>query len=301
MSISEYNKITRNITKITNEDYLLDKVSKNETTIYWGVSVDDVPTIRYIHSFLKIGDFLNSGCKVIVLLADLHAYLNSKKRKWSDIEIKTKYYKEILLKTMKVLNIDISNLFFVNGSQFQLSIDYTIKYFDLLNRVKIEDAKEAMNATDSDTMSKLVYSVLQLSDEYHLKVDAEFGDYKQEKIFELGCKLNKEKVNKISYLIGPYINDFSICLTDGEDIIRQKIKKINFKKDDVDNDLFRMVKHIIFLMNKSVEVKALYTNTIYYVNSYEEFEKLFLSKDISTNDIKTFVIKFLIDFLKTII
>jgi len=293
MSILEYDKIIRNTSKVTNEDYLMRKLEEGQITIYWGVSVDELATIRYLHTFLKIADFLNSGCKVIVLLADLHAYLNSKKRKWSDIELKTKYYKDILLKTMKTLNIDISNLFFVKGSQFQLSIDYTIKYFDLLNCVKIQDAKESMNVKDDDTMSKLVYPILQLADEYHLKADAEYGDYKQEKIFQLGCKMN----NKISYLIGPYINDFSIYLTDSKEVIEQKIRKISFAKDDLNNDLFLIVKHIIFLVHKSIEIKALYTNVIYYINSYEEFEKLFLSRDISPNDIKLFITNFLINFI----
>lgn len=298
--MSSYEIITNNISKIIDEEYLKTRLVDNQITIYWGISMSEIPTVRYLHTFMKISDFLRSGCKVIVLLADLHAYLQNKKKNWELIELRTKYYQEIILRVLKLLNVDISNLFFVKGSKFQLSIDYTIKYYDLLHRIKIDDAIKSMEGIieNDDTVSQLVYPILQLTDEYYLNVDVEFGDYKQEKIFELGHNVNKEKVNKTTYLIGPYINDFSINLLENESVIRQKIKKINFSKDDIENDLFKFMKYIILPKNNKISFKTFYDDKTYDLTTFEELQTLFLEKKVRPIDIKQIVCNFLIDFLK---
>jgi tyrosyl-tRNA synthetase len=300
--MQSYDIITNNIPTVIEHDHLKTKLSSiDPITIYWGISMNDIPNIDYLYNIIKIRDFLLCGIKVVILLADLHAYLQSKKKNWGIIENKCKYYTELIVQVLKLMNVDISNLFFVKGSKFQLSIDYTIKYYDLLNRVTIEDAADSVKdisiPSEPNMVSRLIYPILQLTDEYYLKVDAEYGDYKQEKIFNLGHKINKNKNNKLTYLIGQKLNSFDISLFDDENTIIQKIKKVYFPKNDDNNDLLKYIKYVVFPIKNNIQIKTLYSSEIYDLYNYERLHSLFVNKTIKTIDIKQIVINFLIEFL----
>lgn len=100
--IDKYNIITRNLQEILGDDALLkEKINSNNFSIYWGTAPTGKPHIGYFVPLIKIADFLNAGCKVKILFANLHAYLDNMKSSWELLEYRTLYY-EKLIKLMLV-------------------------------------------------------------------------------------------------------------------------------------------------------------------------------------------------------
>ena len=87
--------ITRNLQEIIGLDELKEKISnKKEISIYWGTMPTGSISIAYFFPMLKVADFLKAGCKVKILLADLHAALDSVT--WNILEKRYNYYEEAI-------------------------------------------------------------------------------------------------------------------------------------------------------------------------------------------------------------
>src|SRR4051812_12741356 len=67
-------------------------ISERPVEIYWGTAPTSTPHIAYFLPMLKIVDFLAAGCKVKILLADIHAYLDDKKVGRKKVAHRTKFY-----------------------------------------------------------------------------------------------------------------------------------------------------------------------------------------------------------------
>jgi tyrosyl-tRNA synthetase len=70
---------------------------------------------------LKIADFLDAGCEVTILLADLHAFLDAMKSTMGQLQMRTQYYEIIIKELLLGLGVDINKLRFVKGTDFQLT------------------------------------------------------------------------------------------------------------------------------------------------------------------------------------
>ena len=62
-----------------NEEGLKKIVKERDLTLYWGTATTGKPHVAYFVPMSKIADFLMAGCKVTILFADLHAYLDNMK------------------------------------------------------------------------------------------------------------------------------------------------------------------------------------------------------------------------------
>ena len=89
------NLITRNLKEVLGETQLklLLKNSSSEPVIYWGTAPTGKIHIGYFMAMLKIADIIEAGCKVKILVADLHAYLDSMKSSLVQLEARTEYYR----------------------------------------------------------------------------------------------------------------------------------------------------------------------------------------------------------------
>lgn len=76
---------------------------------------------------------------------------------------------------------------FVLGSSYQKSSDYCLDVYRLSSLISEHDAKKAsaeiVKQSDNAPLSGLLYSVLQVLDEEHLKVDCQLGGVDQRKLF----------------------------------------------------------------------------------------------------------------------
>jgi len=124
------NLIKRNLQEVMNEDKAIVEMKKimkkRPLKIYWGTATTGAPHIAYFVPFSKLGDFLLAGCEVVILLADVHAFLDAQKTPWELLDARVEYYKAIITAMLRSLGVPIERLKFVRGSDFQFDKNYTL-------------------------------------------------------------------------------------------------------------------------------------------------------------------------------
>ena len=92
----KFDAIKHNLQEVIAEEQLKTVLSQRDLKIYWGTATTGRPHIAYFVAMRKIADFLQAGCEVTVLFADLHAYLDNLKAPWSLLELRVEYYKKCI-------------------------------------------------------------------------------------------------------------------------------------------------------------------------------------------------------------
>jgi len=183
----KYKLITRNLQEVIGEDKIKAGLAERDLKIYWGTATTGKPHIAYFVPMSKISDFLNAGCEVTILFADLHAYLDNMKAPWELLAKRTEYYARVIKAALKSIGVPLEKLKFVKGSDYQLSKEYTLDVYRLSSLVSEHDAKKAgaevVKQSQNPLISGLLYPGLQALDEEYLKCDAQFGGIDQRKIF----------------------------------------------------------------------------------------------------------------------
>jgi tyrosyl-tRNA synthetase len=138
-------------------------------------SLDFVPMI-------KLAELLAADCEVTVLLADIHAFLDSMKSTPELVQYRVKYYQFMISAMLKAIGVSIDKLKFVIGSSYQQTPDYIFDIFRLSSVVSEHDAKRAgaeiVKQSKNAPLSSLMYPILQILDEEHLHVDVQLGGSK---------------------------------------------------------------------------------------------------------------------------
>lgn len=189
LSVDEkYKLITRNLQEVIGSEEIMKKIiAVRPLKIYWGTAITGRIHIGYFMPMLKIADYLQAGCEVTILLADLHAYLDNMKSDLKQIELRTQYYETMLKALLNSLNIDSNKLNFVRGTSFQLTPKYTMDVYRANSFITINKAKhagaEVVKQSDNPTMNGLLYPTLQALDEEYLGVDIQTSGIDQRKIF----------------------------------------------------------------------------------------------------------------------
>jgi len=148
---------------------------------------------------LKIASFLRAGCRVKILLADIHGFLDNLKAPIELVKYRAEYYKFVITNLLQAIGVSIDKLEFVLGSTYQLTAEYQMDLLRLCTIVTMHDAKKAgaevVKQVENATLSGLIYPLMQALDEQYLDVDAQFGGVDQRKIFTLA----KEVLPKLGY------------------------------------------------------------------------------------------------------
>jgi len=212
---------------------------------------------------LKIAHFLRAGCRVKILLADIHGFLDNLKAPIELVKFRAEYYRFIIKALLKAVGVSLEKLEFVLGSSYQLSSDYTMDLFRLSSVVTEHDAKKAgaevVKQVDNATLSGLIYPLMQSLDEQHLGVDAQFGGVDQRKIFALA----QETLPKIGYkerahLMNPMVPglaggkmsasdpDSKIDILDTADAVTKKLRKAYAAAKEVEgNGIISFVEYVL--------------------------------------------------------
>lgn len=267
--------ITRNLQEIFGQDELESLInSGKQLVMYWGTAPTGRIHIGYFLQLLKIADYVKSGCKVKILIADLHAYLDNMKTSMELLEYRSQYYILVIMEIMKVLNIDLTKIEFIKGTSFQLSPKYTLDMYKLNSMITLSKAKhagaEVVKQSDNPTMTGLLYPTLQVLDEQYLDVDCFCGGIDQRKI----CAFSRDMMPSLGYkkrihLLTPIISGLrfekkdsnneietkmsssnqnsKIDLLDTKNIIKKKINKAYCLVGDVDdNCLIELLENLLF-------------------------------------------------------
>lgn len=310
----KFDLISRNLQEITGEDELK-KILKSgkELSIYWGTMPTGSISVAYFFPMLKIADFLKAGCKVKILIADIHAALDT--TPWEVLNKRYLYYGRAILDILKVIGVDSKKLEFVKGSDYQLKKDYVFDLLKLSTMTSVHDARKSASDMvknmegDNAKVSGFIYPLMQALDEQYLGVDAQFGGMDQRKVFMYA----REFLPKVNYkprieLMNPMIRGLigekmsssneatKIDLLDDEEKVKRKINHAECAEGNPDNGIMALLKYLIFVLKQDqgkefiVERPAKFGGDLGY-KDYETLEKDFIAKKIHPLDLKNSVAK----------
>ncbi|MEM1535454.1 MAG: tyrosine--tRNA ligase [Candidatus Pacearchaeota archaeon] len=309
-----YELITRGIVEIIEPNELLDLLEKKaRPVIYHGFE----PSSKAIHIGYLIGlqkhlDFIEAGLKLIILFADLHAWLNEK-GSWEEIARMTQAYKKNFL----AFGIPKNKVKFVTGTSFQLKRNYWLDVMRLALRVRMLRAKRSMTIIgrqeDDPHVAQFLYPLMQVTDIKHLAVDIAFGDLAQRKVHMIA----REELEAIGYKKPICLHhaemagltqegkmssskpETTIFVTDSPEKIEKKILEAYCEPAKVENNpILQIVEYIIFgrigLKEFKVEREARFGGDVIYKNYQEvrdDYEKgllhpLDLKKNVARELIK---------------
>ena len=302
-----FDLITRNLQEVIGEEELKEKLeSKKEFSVYWGAMPTGSISIAYFFPMLKIADLLKAGCRVKILIADLHAALDSVP--WEDLEKRYKYYKEAIEMILKTIKVPLDKLEFIKGSELQMNKEYFHDVLKLSTFTSINDCKKAASEVvklgDNPKLSGVIYPSMQALDEEYLKVDAQLGGNDQRKIMVFA----RENLPKIGYkprieLLNPLIRGLvgekmsssikatKIDLMEDPKTVIKKMNKADCITGDPNNGIMALLKYFIFIIKEDNKEKFIierpekYGGNLEY-SSYKEVEKDFIEKKLHPLDLK---------------
>lgn len=150
----------------------------------------------------------------MILLADIHGVLDNLKSPIELVENRAKYYRKIIESILKSVGVSTEKLEFVLGSSYQKSPEYVMDVYRLSTLVSEHDARKAgaeiVKQSENAPLSSLLYPILQVLDEEHLKVDVQLGGMDQRKLFVAATEwLPKLGYRKRAHLVTPLIGGLS--------------------------------------------------------------------------------------------
>lgn len=259
-----YEQATRNTVEVVTEDDLRALLTQPHKKVYAGYEPSGEIHLGHLVTVNKLVDLQNAGFEVIVLLADLHAFLNRKgtMEKVGELaEYNQRCFEGLGLKNVK----------YVLGSDLQLNRDYELLVLQLSQQITLNRATRSMDEVgrqmDHPTVSQMVYPLMQMADIAMLGVDAAVGGIDQRKIHMLarehlitfGYKppvcihtpiLNGLDGKKMSSSQGNYIS-----IADTEIDILKKCQKAFCPPEIAENPILQIFQHHIFPRLVEITIK----------------------------------------------
>jgi tyrosyl-tRNA synthetase len=179
-----YERITRNASEVvTDEEARALSEDPEGKRAYVGYEPSGVLHVGHMLTANKLIDLQEAGFEVVVLLADVHAYLNDKGT-FAEIRETAERMREQFL----AYGLDESKAEFVLGSEFQLDEEYVLDLHALELETTVARAKRAMaeiQRGDHAKVSQMVYPLMQALDIEYLDVDLAVGGLDQRKVHML--------------------------------------------------------------------------------------------------------------------
>jgi len=256
--------VIRNTVEVVTPDELNTLLLQPKKTVYAGYEPSGEIHLGHLVTINKLVDLQNAGFDVIVLLADLHAFLNRKgtMEKVGELaEYNRRCFEGLGLKSVK----------YVLGSDLQLSRDYELLVLQLSQQITLARATRSMDEVgrqmDHPTVSQMVYPIMQMADIAKLGVDAAVGGIDQRKIHMLarehlvnfGYKapvcihtpiLNGLDGKKMSSSQGNYIS-----VADSEEEIRKKCQKAFCPPEIPENPILQIFQYHIFPRLREITIR----------------------------------------------
>ncbi|KAJ7280325.1 tRNA synthetases class I-domain-containing protein [Mycena rebaudengoi] len=328
MADEKFELITRRLQEVLGGDIIKSILAEGRHPKgYWGTAPTGRPHIGYLVPLTKMADFIAAGVEMTIYLADIHAFLDNMKAPLDLVEHRTKYYKFIILSVFKSLGIPAEKLRFVQGSDHQLSKEFTMDNYRLCATVSEHDAKKAgaevVKQVDNALLSGLIYPGMQALDEQYLGVDFQFGGVDQRKIFTFAeLYLPRLGYTKRAHLMNAMVPGLAggkmsssdpnskIDFLDTPEAVRKKIKLAFCEEGTVEgNGVLAFVQAVLIPISQlriaqgqkafgadgapegtvfTIERDEKFGGSSHY-KSYEELEKDFVTKALHPKDLKTAV------------
>ena len=259
-----YSLVTRNAVEVVTDDELRALLVKSKKRVYAGYEPSGEIHLGHLVTVNKLIDLKEAGFEVVILLADLHAFLNRKGTMERVGELAQ--YNRRCFEGLGLRDIE-----YVLGSELQLSPDYQLMVLRLSQQITLNRAKRSMDEVgrnmDAPTVSQMIYPIMQMVDIASLNVDAAVGGIDQRKIHMLAREhlvsigypapvcihtpiLNGLDGKKMSSSSGNYIS-----VADSVDEIEKKCQKAFCPPECEENPILQMFQYHIFPRSSPVTVK----------------------------------------------
>jgi tyrosyl-tRNA synthetase len=173
---------TRNTVEVVTEDELRTLLSRDTKRVYAGYEPSGEIHLGHLVTVNKLVDLAAAGFHVVVLLADLHAFLN-RKGDLAKVE-ELACYNQQCFEALGLRNVE-----FVTGSKLQLDPEYELMVLRLAQQITLARATRSMDEVgrnmEHPTVSQMIYPIMQMVDIARLRVDAAVGGIDQRKIHML--------------------------------------------------------------------------------------------------------------------
>ncbi|HIP57708.1 MAG TPA: tyrosine--tRNA ligase [Archaeoglobus profundus] len=304
---SKMELITRNIIEVVTEPELRELLETNDKPkAYVGYEPSGEIHLGHMMTVNKLIDLQQAGFDIIVLLADVHAYLNEK-GDFDEIRKIAEYNKKAFI----ALGLDESKVKFVLGSDFQLSEDYVLDVLKMARITTLNRARRSMDEIsrrkEDPMVSQMIYPLMQAIDIAYLGVDVAIGGMDQRKIHMLA----RENLPRLGYkapiclhtpiLVGLDGQKMSsskgnyISVRDEKEEVERKILKAYCPKGEVENNpIIQILQYYIFpKYNKIViERDSKYGGDIEY-ESFDQLVSDYKAGALHPLDLKRAVAKYL--------
>jgi tyrosyl-tRNA synthetase len=302
--------IRRNVAELVTEEEFNELLKKKKNpVVYCGYEPSGPMHLGHFVTITKLKDLQESGFKVKILLADVHAMLN---RKGSEEDIKKEV--DVWRKTVKAIGLKAE---VVLGSDFQFKQDFQMDVMALAQSSTIQRGLRSMQEIARDvenaTISQLWYPLMQVADIKHLGVDVALGGMEQRKVHMIGKDMAKVLNYNFVALHTPLITSLKgpgqkmsksipgsgISVTDSDEEIDKCIKGAYCPEKVVEeNPILQLAKLIIFPRFDAIAVKRdkKFGGNVKFKN-YGELEVAYTSGKLHPLDLK----KTIGEYLKEII
>ena len=260
----KFELMTANTQETIRPDIIRNVLAVRPLEIFWGTATTGRPHAAYFVPAIKIAQFLQAGCKVKVLLADLHGFLDADKAPEATLGARAHYYERTIGALLRAVGVDLDNLQFVHCSSYQLTPAFSRDLLRLSKRVSVHDAvkasSEIVKSTGDPVMADGIYPMMQLLDEEYLGVDAEFGGIDQRKTFALANDTMTKAMGfkARAHLMNPMVPGLSggkmsssdpkskVDLLDEPATIQKKIAKAFYAPGKVEgNGILAFIQHVL--------------------------------------------------------
>jgi tyrosyl-tRNA synthetase len=305
-----YELATRNTVEVITDDELHRLLHKTHKKVYAGYEPSGEIHLGHLVTINKLIDLQEAGFFVVVLLADLHAFLN-RKGTMEQVRELAEYNRRCFE------GLGLRDVTYVLGSDLQLSPDYQLKVLELSQQITLNRARRSMDEVgrnmETPTVSQMIYPIMQMVDIALLHVDAAVGGIDQRKIHMLAREhlaavgypspvcihtpiLNGLDGKKMSSSSGNYIS-----VADSVEDIEKKCQKAFCPPECEENPVLQILQYHIFPRSGTVVVKrpAKFGGNREF-GSYPEIEEAYRKGEIHPLDLKRTVGTYLADILSCV-
>lgn len=276
--------------------------SKDHPVAYIGYEPSGTLHLGHEIGIDKMRDLQAAGFETIILLADMHAFLNEK-GELDDIrrtaQKNKKVFEALGLDGMKIVLGGSDEFGFSDKDGFQMTSDYLKLFLRLASRIPfrraIRSVREMVRDPERMKGSHVIYPVMQVADMVELKVDLSVGGRDQRQIHMLAQdSLHKLGHTPPVFLHLPIIRgtegskkmsssnpQYSIALGDPLEEIEEKINNAFCPPREVKgNPVLDLARCYLFREDNETIVGST------RIDSYSQLEKLYAKGEIDPKDLK---------------
>jgi tyrosyl-tRNA synthetase len=300
--------VTRYTEEVVTEEELTDLLD-GDPSAYIGYAPTGEMHIGHFTTIRKLADFQRAGVDVTVLIADLHAHLDSEKSPWDLLDARSEYYEVAIRAMLDAAGGDPEAVEFVRGQEFQLSEEYTLEMYRMAAETTLSRAQraasEVVRETENPALGGLIYPLMQSLDVKALDADIAYGGIDQRGIYMLGREILQDHGGEAPVCVfAPLLSGLTggkmsasqaaskVNLTDTPEEVAEKINDAYCPQGEVeDNGVLEYVRYLVFPVLEErdesfvVEVPEEYGGDEVY-DTYDELESAFVDGDLHPQDLK---------------